>query len=369
MIIKNGTVFCEDQKFHIKDIRIENHTIIELGNNLPMKSEEVIDADGLYVIPGLVDVHSHGAAGYDFSDGNFNELVKILQYEKSMGVTSYCPTSMTLGKETLLKVFASANQAANLRDSSCANIIGINMEGPFLDAKKNGAQDKKYLLDPDADFFRECNKLSGNRIELVTISPNLPNSMKFIDALKSEVNISLGHTSADYKTCFEAFRHGANHVTHLYNAMLPFEHREPGLVGAAFDSPDVFVELICDGIHIVPSVIKATFEMFKGRVVLISDSMRATGLEDGEYTLGGQKVKVKGKLATLEDGTIAGSVTCLFDMMKNAISFGVAPEVAIAAATINPAKSIGNTEYGIISRNKPADLLLLSKNYDLVKVF
>ncbi len=368
MIIKNGTVYCEDLEFHKKDVYIENHKIISISDQCTIKDDKIVDATGLYVIPGLIDIHSHGAIGYDFSDANSDELLEILAFEKSKGITSYCPTSMTLSKKNVFQIFKTADKLISLNDEKYSKIVGFNMEGPFLDPKKKGAHDENFIIDPDVDFFRECNNYCHNMIKLVTLAPNMHNSISFIKALKDAVNISLGHTSADYETSKDAFLYGANHVTHLHNAMAPFNHREPGLIGAAYDSPDVYVEMICDGIHISPSVIRATFDMFKNRVVLISDSMRATGLNDGDYTLGGQKVKVSGKLATLEDGTIAGSVTCLFDMMKNVISFGVEPEAAIAAATINPAKSIGNNDRGLISANKEADLLLLDENWNLLQV-
>lgn len=372
IIIKNAMVFCEDRQFHQKTILIKNRIIADVCDTIPanFSYDTLIDATDCYVIPGLVDIHSHGAVGYDFSDGDSEGILKILEYEKAHGITSYCPTSMTLSKKALTKVFSSVSDACNRLEPTHANLAGINMEGPFLDPSKKGAHAEENIIEPDIDFFNYCNAQSQNRIKLVTIAPNMPHAFSFIEALKTKVNISLGHTSCDYATAAKAFALGANHVTHLYNAMLPFAHRNPGLIGAAFDCRECMPELICDGIHVHESMVRATFSLFRDRVVLISDSMRATGLTNGTYDLGGQTVTVKDKLATLADKTIAGSVTNLFDCMLTAISFGVPATEAIAAATINPAKSISiDHEAGVIAKNRKADLLLLDSDYRLIKVF
>lgn len=316
MIIKNGIVFQEDGSFLKKDLYIEKGRIIEDPVQLTDTCE--VDASGLYVLPGLIDIHSHGAMGYDFSDGNTEGLKKILRYEYAHGITSYCPTSMTIEKEKLQEIFSSMENWQDERGMS--HVAGINMEGPFLDESKKGAHRRECILPPDVDFFRELNKSCGNRIRLVTLAPDTENAMEFIRELKDETVISLGHTAANYDTAREALRQGACHVTHLYNAMMPLGHRAPGLIGAASEDDNCVAELICDGIHIHESMVRAAFRLFPGRIALISDSMRATGMENGSYDLGGQRVTVNGGLATLEDGTIAGSATNLFDGMRNAVS-------------------------------------------------
>lgn len=365
MVIKNGLVFdSEHKQFQKKDVYIKDGRFVA---DTGADATETIDAEGLFVLPGLIDVHSHGAAGYDFSDADAQGLAKILRYEKSCGITSYCPTTMTLGRDRIFAIIDSMDQLGAGADM--AYIAGINMEGPFLDAKKKGAHVEECIQGPDIDFFRECNKKSGGRIRLVTLAPNMPGAMEFIRALKDETMISLGHTAADYETSRAALEAGADHVTHLYNAMQPFSHRAPGLIGAAAESDTCMAELICDGIHVHESVVRATFSMFRDRVVLISDSMRAAGMADGTYELGGQQVCVNGKLATLADGTIAGSVTNLFDCMRTAISFGIPTEDAVAAATKNPAMSIGiYDEVGSIDIGKRADVLLADKDMQLVRV-
>lgn len=365
MIIKNGLVFQEDKTFSKKDLYIEDGKVVEGPDQVTDGME--IDAEGLYVLPGLVDVHSHGAVGCDFSDGDLEGLKKILSYEYSCGVTSYCPTSMTIDKDELRRIFRQMGDFAE--EEGMAYVAGINMEGPFLDAHKKGAHLEEHIMAPDVDFFRECNAASGNRIRLVTLAPNVEGATEFIEQLRDEVVISLGHTAADYETSKAAFAAGANHVTHLCNAMMPLEHRKPGLIGAAADTENCYPELICDGIHVHESMVRAIFKLFPGRVVLISDSMRATGMENGTYDLGGQQVTVNGKLATLADGTIAGSATNLYDCMRTAVSFGIPMEEAIAAATMNPAKSIGvYGEVGSLAPGKRGDVVLADKELKLMRV-
>lgn len=365
MIVKGGLVYQEDKTFAEKDLYLENGVIVGSPKELTDRTE--VDARGLLVLPGLVDIHSHGAVGHDFSDGDMEGLGKILAYEYSCGVTSYCPTSMTIGRDELRRIFKAMGDFTEA--PGMAHVAGINMEGPFLDVDKKGAHLAEHILAPDPAFFRECNAASGNRIRLVTLAPNVEGAFAFIEELRDEVVISLGHTGADYETARAAFQAGANHVTHLCNAMMPLEHRKPGLIGAAAEDENCYAELISDGIHVHESMVRAVFKLFPGRVVLISDSMRATGMADGTYDLGGQQVTVNGKLATLASGTIAGSATNLYDCMRTAVSFGIPKEEAIAAATMNPAKSIGvYDEVGSLTPGKRADVVLADQDLKLVKV-
>ena len=365
MIIKGGKVFQEDGSFLEQAIYINDHRLVDKAEY--QDDGEVIDAEGLLVLPGLVDIHSHGAAGEDFSDGNPEGLKKILQYEKRCGITSYCPTSMTFPKERLRQIFASI-KGAQTEDG--ATVVGINMEGPFLDPAKKGAHVEKWIAAPDVAFVRELNQDVDGLVRLVTLAPNMDGAEEFIKEMHGEVCISLGHTAADYDCASRAMKLGAHHVTHLYNAMQPFGHRAPGLIGAAMDDPECMVELICDGYHIHPSAIRAAFRMFgPERVILISDSMRATGMENGTYELGGQEVTVKNRKAVLKDGTLAGSATNLYGCMCKAVEFGIPLEQAIMAATANPARSIGIFDcVGSIRIGKQADLLLVSENLELKRV-
>ena len=374
MIIRNALVYGEDKTFSRLDIRIEEDVFTEICPSLaPSENESVLDADGLYAIPGLIDIHFHGCMGHDFCDGTVEAIDAITRYEASCGVTSVCPATMTVSPESLVQVMDAARtyNESPARPGQ-ASLVGINMEGPFISEAKKGAQAAEHIRLCDEALFCSLQERSGGLIKLVDIAPENEGAMEFIVALHDKVTISLAHTTADYQTAKEAYDRGARHATHLYNAMPPFTHRAPGVVGAAFDSPHCRAELICDGVHIHPSVVRATFQLFgDDRMILISDSMRAAGMEDGQYTLGGQDVAVKGKYATLvSDGTLAGSVTNLMDCMRTAVKEMQIPlESAIACATMNPAKAIGIYDrYGSISTGKIANLVLLDQDLNLRQV-
>lgn len=364
MIIKNSIVYTEEGKFRVGNIYIEGDHFVDSAQNVSDKSEIV--GTGCYAIPGLVDIHFHGCVGYDFCDGTREAIDAMAAYEASVGVTSIVPATMTLDEDTLLKICEAARAFRNEKAlNKRAGLWGINMEGPFVSPEKKGAQNGAYIKNPDIDMFDRLNEASGQMIKLLAIAPEEPGAMEFIEEKHNEVTISLAHTAADYDTAVRAFDKGACHVTHLYNAMNPFTHRDPGLVGAAADTQKVRVELICDGVHVHPAVVRTTFKIFgDDRIILISDSMMATGLGDGDYSLGGQAVKVKGNLATLKDGTIAGSVTNLMDCMKTAVlKMGIPMESAVKCATANPAKCVGIYEScGSITPWKKANVILLKKD-------
>lgn len=365
MIIQGGFIFREDKTFEKADLYIENGIIAESAEQV--SDGRIIDAEGLLVLPGLIDIHSHGAVGHDFSDANPQGLKEILAYEHDHGITTYCPTSMTVPKEEILNIFRSVKDWKE--ENGLAHMAGINMEGPFLDASKKGAHREECILAPDAAFFRECNSACGNRISLMTLAPNTQSALELIRELREEVTISLGHTSADYETAKAALQAGAHHVTHLFNAMNPLGHRAPGLIGAASEDEDCMAELICDGIHVHQSMVRIAFRLFPDRIVLISDSTRATGMEDGVYDLGGQEITVKKRKATLSDGTIAGSVSNLFDCLQQAVSFGIPLGDAVAAATMNPARSIGIFDrVGSLAPGKIADVILIDQDLNLRQV-
>lgn len=368
MIVKNGLVLDPDGQFRIHDLFIDHtHTLAADAFMLTEEERTVFDATGLTILPGLVDVHIHGAVGRDFCDADAEGLAEMASYLKSCGITSFCPTSMTLPADTLKEIFATAKEVPS--DSSHSRVVGIHMEGPYISPAKKGAQKEDYIRNPDVASFHELMEASSGLVRLITIAPELPGSMEFIRDCHDEVTISLGHSVADYTIASQAFENGACHVTHLFNAMMPLAHRDPGIIGAAFDHDNVMVEVICDGIHISPSVIRMIFSLFgEDRVILISDAMRATGMEDGMYELGGQDVIKKGNRATLKDGTLAGSATNLFDCMRHAVSFGIPLSSAVKAASANPARSIGNSRIGAIAPGMEADLLLVDNDLTLQRV-
>lgn len=365
MIIKNVLVFGEDKTFAPGEIAIEDGVFV----NETSDDMDVIDGEGCFAIPGLVDVHFHGCVGHDFCDGTPEALKAIAEYEASQGITTIVPASMTLSEEELMKIMTNAGEYQN---ESGAELAGINMEGPFICAAKKGAQAATHIRKADVEMFRKLQKAANGLIKLCDIAPEEEGAMEFIKEVKDEVHVSFAHTMANYDVAKAGYDLGADHATHLYNAMPSFAHRDPGVIGAARDSEHVMVELICDGIHIHPSTVRATFEMFgEDRVVMISDSMRATGLSDGMYTLGGQDVKVVGKLATLvSDGAIAGSATNLMDCVRTAVNeMGIPFETAVGCATMNAAKSVGLYDtYGSITAGKAGNVVLLDKDFNLKAV-
>ena len=363
MIIRNASVYTEEGKFAQQDIFIRDELFVDCAAE--GGEEQIIDASGCIAIPGLTDIHFHGCMGHDFCDGTREAIDAMAVYEASVGVTNIVPASMTLSQDMLLGICstAKAHREEGVQDKR-AHFQGINMEGPFVSMAKKGAQNGAYIHKPDQEMFERLNEASGNCVKFLDIAPEEDGAMELIDKWHDRVVISLAHTCADYDIAREAFQRGASHVTHLYNAMNPYSHRAPGLIGAAADEEKVHVELICDGVHIHPAAVRTTFKIFgDDRIILISDSMRATGLEDGDYSLGGQYVKVTGNLATLKDGTIAGSVTNLADCMRTAVlKMGIPLESAVKCAAVNPAKCAGIYDScGSITAGKYADVVLLDK--------
>ena len=379
MIIKNVKVYTPNKIFEEGEIRICDGRIAEAGKNMlqctsttESLQEENIDGEGCYAIPGLIDLHFHGCMGYDFCDGTKEAIAEIAKYEASVGVTAIAPATMTLPVDELERILAVAAEYKK-EEEIFADLIGINMEGPFISPAKKGAQDARNIIPCNPEIAQRFLNASEGLVKFIGVAPEEGSeSIAFIEAMKDKVNISLAHTNADYDTAKAAYDAGANHAVHLYNAMPPFTHRAPGVVGAVADSKHVTAELICDGVHIHPSTVRATFDMMGAdRMILISDSMRATGMPDGRYTLGGLDVDVVGNRATLvSDGALAGSATNLMDCMRVAVKqMGLPLETAVACATMNPAKKLGVYEqYGSIETGKKADVVLLDENLALKMV-
>jgi N-acetylglucosamine-6-phosphate deacetylase len=360
-------IFRNDGTFHYGSVEFGKR-IMKVEYRDDTMGDAITASDG-YLIPGLVDIHSHGAMGFDHSDGNPDDLAKTAQYYARNGVTSFLATTITSPEETLLKAASVIGEHTHKRPGNGARLLGINMEGPFLSCAKRGAHKKDLLIPPNAEFFLKLYKASNESIRIVTVAPELEGSLDFIRDVTDYTKVSLGHTEADYNTAARAFEAGADHVTHLYNAMPPFLHRNPGLIGAALDA-NAYVELITDGIHVHPAAVRASFRMFPDRVCLISDSIRSAGLPDGEYTSGGQSVTVADGKVTLKDGTIAGSNISLSQGLRYAVRFGVSLEDAVLSATHIAAKSIGLSDVvGSIAVGTSADMVLLNSDLTIKKVF
>ncbi len=359
MTIENVKIYGNDFKFHTGNISFDNGIITNI---------EYTEGDSdLMLLPGFIDLHFHGCAGYDFTDGTYEALSTMAKFEASRGITAICPSSMPVDEQQLKKCF---ENAGNYESECGALLVGVNMEGPYLTQEKRGGNDSRYLRDPDLDEFKEYNRLAKGKIKIIDIAPDLDGSLDFIKEVSKDIVVSLAHTPATYETATEGFKAGGTLVTHLFNGMSAFSHRETGLVGAALDA-DAFVELICDGMHVSDPMLRAAYKMFGDeRVVIISDSLICTGLSDGVYPLGGLIVTVKDGLGRLEDGTIAGASKTVFDGCRHLIECGVPIESAVRMASYNPAKVLGILdEMGTIEVGKMANFSLTDKDLNIKEVY
>lgn len=356
MRISNGTVFCDDYVFRARDVFCDGETIADGAGG------EVVDAAGCIVAPGFVDIHIHGAAGCDFFDGTREALGTIARYLAAVGVTGFLGTSIACGRDALVAQYENAGEYMSSSHEGCATMFGIHMEGPFFSMRKKAAFDPRYVDEkPDIAFFERLCRASGGSILIADVAPDLEGAAEYIRAASGVSRVAIAHSDASYEQARAGYLAGAKNTTHLFNAMSPLSHRGPGVVGAAFDCCE-FAELICDGIHIHPSAIRAAFKMFGERICLVSDAMRACGMGNGRYSLGSMQVTVSDGRATLDSGTIAGSATPLSECFRRAVSFGIPKDTALRAASANPAMAAGIFDkVGSITAGKRADLVLLDE--------
>ncbi len=364
MILKNATVWTKDFSPEKTDIKITGETVEGLGC---YADEEGIDLSGCTVVPGFIDIHIHGACLADSSSGSTEEIQTISRYLAKSGITSFCPTTMTLPEETLAKAFKAVKECMGREEG--AYIHGINMEGPFISHAKKGAQAAEHIRKPDIAEFERLNAICP--IKLADIAPEAEGALEFASEASKACTVSAAHTAASYDEAKAGFENGFSHATHLFNAMTPIQNRAPGVPTAVFDSDTTTAELICDGLHNHPAVLRMAFKLLgEDRAVVISDSMSAAGMGDGEYELGGQTVYVKEGKATLADGTIAASTTNIYQEFKNLLHFGIDFKSALKACTINPARVAGADSFtGSIEKGKRADLLVLDSELNLKAVF
>lgn len=352
-----------DRNFSVVNgsIETENGKIASLRS-----AKDGTDMSGLLALPGFVDIHTHGGDGVDWCDKDEKKLQKLSMYYAKRGVTSVCPTTMTLPESELTSILEAIEKLKG--SESGAFIHGINMEGPYISYEKRGAQNPDYIRPADVSEFERLNAVS--KILIVDLAPETEGALPFAHEVCKNAVCSVAHTSATFEQAEKGFENGFIHATHLFNAMTAFESRKPGVVGAVFASDRVTAELICDGFHLAPETVKLAFKILGAhRAVAISDSLSSAGCADGEYMLGGQKVIVKNARAHLEDGTIAGSTTNLFEEFRNLLSFSIPFEDALAACTINPARVIGADGIcGSLEEGKNADIVFVDGSMNLKHV-
>ena len=370
MFYKNARIFGSDFQFRTGAFEVVGGRFgTILPENVPA---DAIDLCGATVIPGLIDVHSHGNSGADFSDGDYEGLKAMAKYYAECGATSFAPASMPLPYDVLDKAFANAKQLNAEAPEGHSRLMGIQMEGPYFSYKKRGAQNADYLKEPDFEGFKKLYDACDGLIRIVDIAPELPGAAEFVAKASKLCTVSIAHTDCSYDQARSAVDAGITHMTHLYNAMPGINHRNPGAIPAGVENANVQAEIICDGYHIHPAAVRLAFAMFKNRMILVSDSGRCAGQSEGyQFDLGGQMAEIRGGVAKLVGtDTIACSASNMWDCLRNTISWNVPEEEAVRAATYNPAKALSALDkIGSIEEGKYADFIITNADYSEKRVF
>lgn len=368
LLISNVTIADPIKDSIYGDIYIENGEIIEVAASINKVADIRIDASGKdwIVVPGFIDIHIHGSSGFDVMDATPEALIGLSSALPREGTTSFLATTMTQSDEAVAE--ALHNASLFNADDMQAEMVGVHLEGPFISAVRAGAQPVEHITTPSFALFEKWQELSGNRIKIVTVAPEVENGLAFIEEVTaSGVIASIGHTDATSDVVRNAVEVGASHVTHLYNQMSPFHHREPGVVGAAFLEDSILVEIIVDGIHSHPKSVELAYrQKTSNRIILITDAMRAKGLPPGIYDLGGQDVEVSHKDARLHDGTLAGSILTMEHAAQNmkAITNCTLAEL-VAMTSTNAAEQLGLSNKGRIGSGKDADLTIIDEDWNV----
>lgn len=365
--IINGKILLKDKAIEnsaiIFDEKIQKITDLE---NINISDYEIVDADGNFVAPGLVDMHIHGYLGADVSDGDADGIKKMAEGIIENGVTSWCPTTMTVSKKEIEDAFDAVRKVAKSDEYYGARILGINSEGPFINSAKKGAQAEEHILRPDADFIEK----NSDIVKLFTVAPEVDGAAECIEKVSknTDVLISMGHTDATFDEAMSGIEKGVSHTTHLFNAMTALSHRSPGVVGAALASDNVSVELIADTFHVNKGLFGLIAKIKGDKLCLITDCIRAGGMSDGDYTLGGQPVHKEGIKCLMNDGTIAGSVLKLNNAVYNLYeNSSLELYEAVNCASLNPATALGeDREIGSLEVGKRADIIIADEKFNIL---
>lgn len=369
MLLRNAKVVNDQFDVVDADIQITGESIGQVAPWGSLEADKAYDLTGCTIVPGFIDQHIHGCAGYDTGDATPEAIEAMSAHLAKHGITSFCPTTMTLPEEEIARILANVKQCMD-KGVSGAYPQGVNMEGPYIAMSKKGAQNGAYVRNPDVEEFKRLYDGCGGIIKLVDIAAENEGADEFIRSVCPFCAVSLAHTAANYEQAKHGFDMGISQVTHMFNAMSGLTHRAPGVVGAVLDDDRVRAELICDGFHINPAVLRIAFAALgEDRSIIVSDSMKAAGCPDGDYELGGQAVYVRNGKALLEDGTIAASTSNIHEEFKNLLEFGVPFRQAIKSATINPARQLKVDHItGSIKEGKLADIVVLDDNFDIKMV-
>lgn len=354
-VIENGSLLVD--KGRITAIRREASEIAG--------ETTIIDGEGKLLIPGMIDVHIHGANGYDMMDGTTRSIQEVSQTSAATGCTSFLATSVTSDMETLLRMIDKVKEVAGQEEG--ALIAGIHAEGPYLNVKRKGMQNETHLRHPDLSEMGLILERAGSLLKMVTIAPELPGGMELVSCLhKKGIVVAIAHSDATYEEAKEAFRLGASHITHCFNGMRPIHHRDPGLIVAAMEEQKVSLQAIVDNVHLHPAIVRLMHRV-KGPdgIVLVTDALQAMGLGDGEYVFGGHQVTVRNGIAQLKDGTLASSTVTMNEALRNTVELGIPLQDAVMMASTTPADVLGLTNKGRIAEGADADLVLLDDQFEV----